>query len=153
LSGEISLSGTPTLLSENEILRARMHDPIGKVGAWLKTLRRRDQKRRINWQKFGPIVRKCITPHDAESRGALTDDDRLFWVKKVCVLPQGDRRRREEAELTDDDRFWIITLSYKSPVAAGGVGQLVFTGDRGYKVFKPLAETGEIRSIKNREAK
>ncbi len=59
----------------------------------------------------------------------------------------------EEAELTDDDRFWIITLSYKSPVAASGVGKSVFVGDRGYKVFKLLAESGEIRSVKNREAK
>ena len=55
----------------------------------------------------------------------------------------------EEAELTDDDRFWIITLSYKSPVAASGVGQSVFVGDRSYKVFKLMADTGEIRSIKN----
>lgn len=59
----------------------------------------------------------------------------------------------EEAELTDDDRFWIITLSFKSPVAAGGVGRSVFVGDRSYKVFKLLAENGEIRSVKNREAK
>ena len=59
----------------------------------------------------------------------------------------------EEAELTDDDKFWLITLSYKSPVAAGGVGQSMFVGDRSYKVFKILAETGEIRSIKNRTLK
>ena len=59
----------------------------------------------------------------------------------------------EEAELTDDDQFWLITISYKSPVAAGGVGQSVFVGDRSYKVFKILAETGEIRSIKNRTLK
>jgi hypothetical protein len=59
----------------------------------------------------------------------------------------------EEAELTDDDRFWVITLSYKSPVAAGGVGKSVFVGDRSQKVFKLLAENGDIRSVKNREAK
>jgi hypothetical protein len=59
----------------------------------------------------------------------------------------------EEAEVTDDDRFWIITLSYKSPVAAGGVGKSVFVGDRSYKVFKLLADNGEIRSVKTRETK
>jgi hypothetical protein len=59
----------------------------------------------------------------------------------------------EEAELTDDDRFWIITLSYKSPVAASGVGRSVFVGDRSSKVFKLLAENGDIRSVKNREFK
>lgn len=56
----------------------------------------------------------------------------------------------EEAELSDDDKFWIITLSFKSPVAASGLGQSVFVGDRLYKVFKLSAETGEIRSIKNK---
>jgi hypothetical protein len=26
----------------------------------------------------------------------------------------------EEAELTDDDRFWIVVLSFRNPVPAGG---------------------------------
>jgi hypothetical protein len=55
----------------------------------------------------------------------------------------------EEAEITDDDRFWIVVLSYKSPISSGGVGRSMFVGDRGYKVFKLLVETGEIRSVKN----
>ncbi|MEE4362293.1 MAG: hypothetical protein V2J08_00045 [Desulfotignum sp.] len=59
----------------------------------------------------------------------------------------------EEAELTNDDKFWIVVLSYKSPIAASGVGTSMFVGDRGYKVFKLLAETGEIRSVKNQESK
>ncbi len=73
-------------------LRIRMHDPIGKVGVWLRTvingydryhaisgnfktlntfrneitrywlkvLRRRGQKRRINWERFRPIVKAWI---------------------------------------------------------------------------------------------
>ena len=59
----------------------------------------------------------------------------------------------EEAEITDDDRFWIVVLSYKSPISSGGVGKSMFVGDRGYKVFKLLAETGEIRSVKNLSTK
>ncbi|MDZ7666633.1 MAG: hypothetical protein U5K27_15155 [Desulfotignum sp.] len=59
----------------------------------------------------------------------------------------------EEAEITDDDRFWIVVLSYKSPISASGVGKSMFVGDRGYKVFKLLAETGEIRSVKNLSTK
>ena len=55
----------------------------------------------------------------------------------------------EEAEITDDDRFWIVVLSYKNPISSGGVGRSMFVGDRGYKVFKLLVETGEIRSVKN----
>jgi hypothetical protein len=73
----------------------------------------------------------------------------------ISLYPEHDLGKIlfEEAELTDDDKFWLITLSYKSPVAAGGVGQSVFVGDRSYKIFKILAETGEIRSIKNRTSK
>ena len=73
-------------------IRARMHDRIGEVGAWLqmvvggyyryyavsgnlpamntfrteiirywfKTLRRRGQKRRMNWERFKPIVKRWI---------------------------------------------------------------------------------------------
>ncbi len=59
----------------------------------------------------------------------------------------------EEAEITDDDQFWVVMLSYKSPISAGGVGRSMFVGDRGYKVFKLLAETGEIRSVKNLSTK
>jgi len=59
----------------------------------------------------------------------------------------------EEAEITDDDRFWVVVLSYKNPISAGGVGRSMFVGDRGYKVFKLLAETGEIRSVKNLSSK
>ncbi len=59
----------------------------------------------------------------------------------------------EEAEMTDDDRFWIVVLSYKSPISASGVGKSMFVGDRGYKVFKLLAENGEIRSVKNYQTK
>lgn len=74
------------------VIRARMHDRIGEVGAWLqmvvrgyyryhavsgnlpamntfrtqivrywfKRLRRRGQKRRMNWQRFKPIVKRWI---------------------------------------------------------------------------------------------
>ena len=59
----------------------------------------------------------------------------------------------EEAELTDDERYWVITLSYKSPVAASGVGQSVFVGDRSFKVFRLLAENGEVHSVKSRAPK
>ena len=56
----------------------------------------------------------------------------------------------EEAELTDDNNFWLISLSFKRPNPAGIVGEAVFADNRSYKIFKLHADTGEIRSIKNR---
>ncbi len=55
----------------------------------------------------------------------------------------------EEAELTDDNTFWFITLSFKRPNAAGRVGESVFAANRNYKVLKIDSSTGEVRSIRN----
>lgn len=81
-----------TLARVKVVIRARMHDRINKVGAWLqmvvrgyyryhavsgnlpamstfrteivrywfKRLRRRGQKRRMNWERFKPIVKRWI---------------------------------------------------------------------------------------------
>ena len=81
-----------SLARVKSVIRARMHDRIGEVGAWLqmvvrgyyryhavsgnltamntfrteiirywfKRLRRRGQKRRMNWERFKPIVKRWI---------------------------------------------------------------------------------------------
>ena len=59
----------------------------------------------------------------------------------------------EEAELTDDEKFWLVTISFKRLSASAGVGESVFVGDRSYKVFTLSAETGEVHAIKNRMLK
>lgn len=59
----------------------------------------------------------------------------------------------EEAELSDDEQFWLITISFRRLTKSAGVGESVFVGDRSYKVFKLVAATGEVRSIKNRKLK
>jgi len=55
----------------------------------------------------------------------------------------------EEAEISEDGQFWIVTVSFQRPSVSGGVGESVFTGNRSYKVFKILVENGEVRSMKN----
>jgi hypothetical protein len=54
----------------------------------------------------------------------------------------------EEVELTADDRYWLITLSY--PVAPE-LAQLNFNFKRKYKVFTIDAATGEVKSMKIRK--
>jgi hypothetical protein len=51
----------------------------------------------------------------------------------------------EEAELSDNERYWSITLSY---LMMGGFG----VRQKQYKVFKVDAYTGEVKSMKIREA-
>jgi hypothetical protein len=69
----------------------------------------------------------------------------------------------EEVELTDDERFWLITLGmYRSELPAtttGPVlpadtiaGRLLAKREREYKIVKIHADSGKVRSMKIREA-
>lgn len=58
--------------------------------------------------------------------------------------------RLEEVEVTENGRYWMITLSFRerfeqafNPLGGG-------YRDRQYKVFKVDAKTGEVRSMKIR---
>lgn len=55
----------------------------------------------------------------------------------------------EEVELTEDGKYWLITLSY--PVQPGTTSFIFDTNKRKYKVFKINAETGEVQSMKIRK--
>jgi hypothetical protein len=54
-------------------------------------------------------------------------------------------QRLEEVELDDDDRHWLITLSF-FPYEDGGTG----FGMREYRTFKVDGATGQVRSMKIR---
>jgi hypothetical protein len=53
----------------------------------------------------------------------------------------------EEVELSEDERFWYITLGYDLPSI---IPQFGGTGPRGYKTFKIDAATGKVISMKIR---
>lgn len=55
--------------------------------------------------------------------------------------------RLEEVELSEDDKHWLITLSFQS-IAGPSLG--IFN-KRQYKVFKVDADTGKVVSMKIRE--
>ncbi len=56
----------------------------------------------------------------------------------------------EEVELTEDGRYWLITLSYPLASLTGLSEFLGKGGPREYKVFKIDASTGEVKSMKIR---
>ncbi|MBV9493690.1 MAG: hypothetical protein JOZ54_05560 [Acidobacteria bacterium] len=67
--------------------------------------------------------------------------------------------RLEEVELTEDRKFWLITLGVRLttavPAALAAVrsaigGEIVDAGDREYKAFRVDANTAEVRSMKMR---
>ncbi|MBF0202651.1 MAG: hypothetical protein HQK66_15385 [Desulfamplus sp.] len=65
----------------------------------------------------------------------------------------------EEVELTDDEKYWLITLGFDFPIKKTPANQIVnpimtaFGKDyiRKYKIFKVDAMNGEVKSMKIRE--
>lgn len=62
----------------------------------------------------------------------------------------------EEVELTDDERYWMITLGFsvetKAPVGTNIFGTPVSSDySRKYKLFKIDAQNGAVQSMKIRE--
>lgn len=53
----------------------------------------------------------------------------------------------EEVELSEDDKYWLITLSYPVPPE---LAALNFNYKRKYKVFKIDRDTGQVLSMKIR---
>lgn len=55
----------------------------------------------------------------------------------------------EEVELSEDEMYWLITLSFPSPSSSSH--PIFGGGGRRYKIFKVDADTGEVLSMKIRE--
>ncbi|NER04808.1 MAG: hypothetical protein F6K17_20500 [Okeania sp. SIO3C4] len=58
--------------------------------------------------------------------------------------------RLEEVELSEDRKYWLITLGFIT-TTAGEEESFFLKKERDYKVFKIHAETGEVESMKIRE--
>ena len=58
--------------------------------------------------------------------------------------------RLEEVELSEDRKYWLITLGFIT-ITPGEEESFFSKKDRDYKVFKINAETSEVESMKIRE--
>ena len=74
----------------------------------------------------------------------------IEYFKKF--YPNVEKVQLEEVEITDDDKYWNIVLSYENmettPLSYLQIGQ-----QRTFKVFKIDANTGKVRSMKIRNLK
>jgi hypothetical protein len=64
--------------------------------------------------------------------------------------------RLEEVELSQDDRFWLITLGFDLPdnKPQSVMEKITYTlpkYERNYKIFKVNSESGEVEAMKIRE--
>ncbi|GIW34343.1 hypothetical protein [Meiothermus sp.] len=69
----------------------------------------------------------------------------LFSERQIPEL------RLEEVELSSDNQFWEVTLSFvvREPTAYLSLGDAART--REYKIFRINAETGQVQSMKIRK--
>ena len=75
------------------------------------------------------------------------------------LIQQGDQiqdLRLEETELSEDEKYWLITLGYDRPLPAHRDPLSVLNGadrryQREYRIFKIESQTGEVKSMKIRE--
>jgi hypothetical protein len=68
------------------------------------------------------------------------------------LYPRADLILLEEVALSDDDRFWSVTLSFVGPEAPEGTGGFhPSSGERKYKILTIDRATTEVRSMKIRE--
>ena len=75
----------------------------------------------------------------------------LGFAQELYGLQDAERLTLEEVEPTEDERFWMVTLGI--PAALQPVELLARrTGSERYKVFKVDAETGQVLSMKMRQA-
>lgn len=82
----------------------------------------------------------------------------LLDVKKAVELARGylsdvlqvpaSQLLLEEVEFSEDQQFWLITLSYPEPITSPA--QLITGQNRAYKIVKLQADTGRLVSIKIR---
>lgn len=68
-------------------------------------------------------------------------------------FPDADKIQLEEIEITDDSKYWNITLSYESTDAPDNSGGWLLSKSRKYKIFKIDAKAGDVRSMKIRDMK
>lgn len=59
--------------------------------------------------------------------------------------------RLEEVEISDDERYWYVTLGYDLPAVHPAVALLGAKSERAYKVVKIEDMTGKVISIKIRK--
>lgn len=62
-------------------------------------------------------------------------------------FPEAGRIQLEEVDITDDDKYWNITLSYND-IETVDAGFISLGTKRFYKTFKIDTKNGEVRSMK-----
>jgi len=79
------------------------------------------------------------------------------WVRELYPKQELEHLRLEEVTLSEDDRYWRITLGWVEPAVqmpasiSFALGKDIHVLPRVYKTLEVDAETGAVKSMKIRE--
>ncbi len=70
----------------------------------------------------------------------------------LSLFPQAMGCSLEEVELSDDEKYWLITLGFDAPkkISASNVTDLLNPPKTKYKVFKVDVHSGKVLAMKIR---
>jgi hypothetical protein len=72
------------------------------------------------------------------------------YLPELFPEAENESLRLEGAELSDDERFWVVTFSFlEATLAAGTPEAPIFPSMRLYKTVKLKASGGELMGIRN----
>jgi len=72
------------------------------------------------------------------------------YLNDVCTPPAIENVLLEEIELSDDARFWQVTLSFKQYPSTSAMSEIWDTAEKKLRVFKVDARSGKVVSMKIR---
>ena len=75
----------------------------------------------------------------------------LTYLKDLYSDEQLKNIRLEEVWLSDDEKYWYITIGYDSPISARDPLAALRQPEREYKVFKVRVEDGRVIEMKIRQ--
>ena len=75
----------------------------------------------------------------------------LAYLKDLYSDEQLENIRLEEVWLSDDEKYWYITIGYDSPSSARDPLAALRPPEREYKLFKVRVEDGRVIEMKMRQ--
>ena len=72
------------------------------------------------------------------------------YLNDVCAPPAIENVLLEEIELSDDGRFWQVTLSFKQYPSSSVMSEVFDTAEKKLRVFKIDTKTARVVSMKIR---
>lgn len=71
------------------------------------------------------------------------------YLNDVCAPPPIENVLLEEIELSEDERYWLVTLSFRQ-YPSSGLPQILETAENKLRLFKIDTRSGKVVSMKIR---